>query len=62
MAAKEIVQKTVIFKSMAADQLALASTEINLDEVPLGQVISKIFGTFHLKYHFSAWLYANVHV
>lgn len=47
---------------MAADQLALASTEINLDEVPLGQVISKIFGTFHLKYHFSAWLYANVHV
>ncbi|VDN53721.1 unnamed protein product [Dracunculus medinensis] len=37
LAAKEIVQKTVIFKSMAADQLALASTEINLDEVPLGQ-------------------------
>ncbi|KAK5965563.1 Ubiquinol cytochrome reductase transmembrane region [Trichostrongylus colubriformis] len=35
-AAKEIAQVSVLFKAMAADQRALASIEINLDEIPEG--------------------------
>lgn len=37
IAAKEFVQKTVYYKSMPADQRALASIEINLEEIPEGQ-------------------------
>uniref|UniRef100_A0A0K0FK84 Cytochrome b-c1 complex subunit Rieske, mitochondrial n=1 Tax=Strongyloides venezuelensis TaxID=75913 RepID=A0A0K0FK84_STRVS len=36
MAAKEIVQTFASYKSMAADQRALASIEIKLDEIPEG--------------------------
>uniref|UniRef100_A0A0N5BQN6 Cytochrome b-c1 complex subunit Rieske, mitochondrial n=1 Tax=Strongyloides papillosus TaxID=174720 RepID=A0A0N5BQN6_STREA len=36
MTTKEIVQKIVSYKSMAADQRALASIEIKLDEIPEG--------------------------
>uniref|UniRef100_A0A0N4ZRW0 Cytochrome b-c1 complex subunit Rieske, mitochondrial n=1 Tax=Parastrongyloides trichosuri TaxID=131310 RepID=A0A0N4ZRW0_PARTI len=36
MATKEIVQKVVAYKAMAADQRALASIEIKLDEIPEG--------------------------
>ena len=37
LAGKEIVQKIVIFKSMSADQRALASIEIDLADVPEGK-------------------------
>lgn len=37
-AAKEIVQMAVYYKSMAADQRALASIEIDLNQIPEGQV------------------------
>uniref|UniRef100_A0AC35TVE8 Cytochrome b-c1 complex subunit Rieske, mitochondrial n=1 Tax=Rhabditophanes sp. KR3021 TaxID=114890 RepID=A0AC35TVE8_9BILA len=37
MAGKEIVQKLVTYKAMAADQKALASIEIDLSTIPLGQ-------------------------
>uniref|UniRef100_A0AAF5D0L4 Cytochrome b-c1 complex subunit Rieske, mitochondrial n=1 Tax=Strongyloides stercoralis TaxID=6248 RepID=A0AAF5D0L4_STRER len=36
MAGKEVVQKVVAYKGMAADQRALASIEIKLDEIPEG--------------------------
>ncbi|EYC12004.1 hypothetical protein Y032_0048g1560 [Ancylostoma ceylanicum] len=35
-AGKEIVQTLVTFKAMAADQRALASIEVNMDEIPEG--------------------------
>lgn len=38
MAAKELVQTLVIYKSMAADQRALAAIEIDMNAVPEGQV------------------------
>lgn len=36
--ARNIVQTAVIYKSMAADQRALASIEIDINQVPEGQV------------------------
>ncbi|KAK6752373.1 hypothetical protein RB195_003662 [Necator americanus] len=36
-AAKESIQVSVIFKGMAADQVALASIEVDLNEIPEGQ-------------------------
>lgn len=38
LAAREVIQKIVIYKSMAADQRALASIEVNLSEIPEGKV------------------------
>lgn len=38
IAAREVAQGLVYYKSMAADQKALASIEINLEEVPEGKV------------------------
>lgn len=54
LAGKEIVQKLVTFKSMAADQLALAAIEIDLNDVPEGKVIFlmskfKKFFIFNIK-------------
>ncbi|VDO07047.1 unnamed protein product, partial [Haemonchus placei] len=40
-AAKEVTQIAVIYKAMAADQRALASIEVNLDEIPEG--VTKTF-------------------
>lgn len=34
---KEVAQRMVVFKAMAADMKAMASTEINLSEVPIGK-------------------------
>ncbi|KAL6738898.1 hypothetical protein Aduo_012396 [Ancylostoma duodenale] len=36
-AAKEMVQGIVYFKGMAADQVALAHTEVDMNEIPEGQ-------------------------
>ncbi|KHJ92974.1 Ubiquinol cytochrome reductase transmembrane region [Oesophagostomum dentatum] len=36
-AGKELTQSMVYFKSMPADELALATIEINLDDIPEGQ-------------------------
>lgn len=38
IAAREVVQTLVYYKSMAADQKALASIEINLEDIPEGKV------------------------
>ncbi|KJH49227.1 ubiquinol-cytochrome c reductase, iron-sulfur subunit [Dictyocaulus viviparus] len=38
---KEVIQTSVIYKSMAADQRALASIEINMNEIPEG--VTKTF-------------------
>lgn len=38
--ASKVVQGLITYKSMPADQLALANTEINLREIPEGQVSS----------------------
>lgn len=38
LAGKEILQKAVYYKSMASDQRALASIEIDLADVPEGKV------------------------
>ncbi|MFH4974676.1 hypothetical protein AB6A40_001385 [Gnathostoma spinigerum] len=37
LAAKEVVQTVVTYKAMAADQKALASIEIKMDDIPEGQ-------------------------
>jgi len=37
MAAKEVIQTLVVYKSMAADQRALAAIEIDLNSIPEGQ-------------------------
>jgi hypothetical protein len=44
LAAKEVIQTLVVYKSMAADQRALAAIEIDMNAVPEGQVIN--FGRF----------------
>ncbi|VDK21652.1 unnamed protein product [Anisakis simplex] len=36
--AKESIQRIVAFKAMAADQVALASIEVKMEEIPEGQV------------------------
>lgn len=36
--ATKLVQSLVTYKSMPADQLAMANTEIDLNEIPEGQV------------------------
>jgi hypothetical protein len=38
LGAKQVVQTAVIYKSMAADQRALAAIEIDMNAVPEGQV------------------------
>lgn len=43
LTAKEVAQKIVYYKSMSADQRALASIEIDLADVPEGKVILIIF-------------------
>lgn len=42
LAAKELVQTLVVYKSMAADQRALAAIEIDMNAIPEGQVRSNI--------------------
>lgn len=37
IASKEFIQESVIYKSMPSDQIALGTTEINLDEISEGQ-------------------------
>lgn len=41
--ATKLVQALVIYKSMPADQLAMANTEIDLNEIPEGQVRPNLY-------------------
>lgn len=47
LTAKESIQALVAFKGMAADQKALASIEVKMEEIPEGQVVCGVPGLLH---------------
>lgn len=48
MAGKEVVQTLVTYKSMAADQRALAAIEIDMNVIPEGQVVNYFIHIFFI--------------